>query len=162
MYRWHQVVVSAWERCPHWESWLYFRYNPNNISSGTLILTWPFTFNTTFVFWSLATLIAFEKLTCRCIFQISIQTMRLPIQIKWINLYINRFAEVLLAQCLTTVARVRFRLCAVTYKVTCEKSVVHFDSTKLRRFTPGTLVFSCRVTLNPWGRSLTFPLERTA
>ena len=30
--------------------------------------------------------------------------------------------------------------------VTCEKSVVQFDSTKHRRFSPGTPVFSCSNT----------------
>ena len=30
--------------------------------------------------------------------------------------------------------------------VTCEKSIVQFNSTKLRRFTPGTPVFSCSNT----------------
>ena len=46
---------------------------------------------------------------------------------------------------LTTVTRVRFRLRAVTL-VTCEKSVVPFDATKHRRFSPGPPVSSCSNT----------------
>ena len=42
---------------------------------------------------------------------------------------------------LTTVTMVRF-LIKVTF-VTCEKSAVQFDSTKRRRFSPGTPVSSC-------------------
>ena len=48
---------------------------------------------------------------------------------------------------LSTVTKVRFPaqcnyLIKVTF-VTCEKSVVQFDSTKHRRFSPGTPVSSC-------------------
>ena len=49
---------------------------------------------------------------------------------------------------LTTVTRVRFRLSYLikVTSVTCEKSVVQFDSTKHRRFSLGTQVFSCSNT----------------
>ena len=51
---------------------------------------------------------------------------------------------------LTTVTRVWFRPRAVIWLkvtlVTCEKSVVQFDSTKHRRFSPGTPVSSCHNT----------------
>ena len=45
--------------------------------------------------------------------------------------------------------------------VTCEKSDVQFDSTKRRRFSPGTPVSSCSNT-GPMRGGLTGPLGRTA
>ena len=47
---------------------------------------------------------------------------------------------------LTTVTRVRSHAPCSYLLVTCEKSVVPFDSTKHRRFSPATPVSSCSNT----------------
>ena len=65
---------------------------------------------------------------------------------------------------LTTGTRVRFPApCSCLIKVTlvtCEKSVVQFDSTKHRRFSPGAPVSSCSNT-GSMRVALTRPLGRT-
>ena len=66
---------------------------------------------------------------------------------------------------LTTVTKVRLPApCSYLVKitlVTCEKSVVQFDSTKHRRFPPGTPISSCGNT-GLTREDLTGPLGRAA
>ena len=73
--------------------------------------------------------------------------------------------KVVVHVCLTTVTRVRFRLCAVKWlKLPWSHVIglVQFDFTKHRRFSPGSPVSSCSNTLDLWGMTLTGPLEKTA